>query len=121
MALQSIRLCAAAEMVSHKRKGRNRRGRRMRLSLLVAQGLHGIKARSAARGIQTGQQAHHDREGNRTKHQPPGYKPNLFRREMLAFQINVRAYIDDPPNGPPQRDPRESAEYTHYASFCEEQ
>src|SRR5579863_4426996 len=80
MALQSIRLCAAAEMVSHKRKGRNRRGRRMRPSLLVAQGLHGIKARSAARGIQTGQQAHHDREGNRTKHQPPGYKPNLDRK-----------------------------------------
>src|SRR5580700_5157575 len=93
----------------------------MRLSLLVAQSLHGIKSCRTAGGIQTGQQAYYDREGNCTKHQPPGYKPNLFRWEMLAFQINVGAQIDDPPNSPAQCDSNEPAENTHHASFGEEQ
>src|SRR5580693_21840 len=40
---------------------------------------------------------------------------------MLAFQINVRAQIDDPADRPAQCNSHEPAEYTHHASFGEEQ
>jgi hypothetical protein len=46
--LQSMRLCADAEIANHNTKERNLSGRHMQFSLLVAQGLHRIEARSAA-------------------------------------------------------------------------
>src|ERR1700674_2289902 len=109
--LQSMRLCADAEIVSARSNGKNRRSRSMKDSLqfanlvnrlrrsklrlykeisvdvacnvsLVAQGLHRIETRSAACGVQTGQQADDNRECDGSNHQPPRYKPNLFWRKV---------------------------------------
>src|SRR5208282_5529843 len=107
-ALQSMRLCADAEIVSHKKKkGRNRSG--MQSSLLVPQSLHRIEARSAACGVQTGQQADHNRKRNGAEHQPPRDEPDLFRRKMLALQIHVCTQVNDSSDGPTQRDSNDAA------------
>src|SRR5579864_414659 len=142
-ALQSMRLCADAEMASNNSKGKNRsrsitdqftgcesiiRSGCSRLPLyslitvsLVAQGLNGVKARSAACGVQTGQQADQYCKRDSSENQPPRDEPNLFRRKMLPLKIHVRSQINDASDGPAQRNAYEPAKYAHHAGLGEEQ
>src|SRR5579863_8333646 len=92
----------------------------MRVSLLVAQRLHGIESGGASRGIETGYKTHNESENNGEDDQPPGNGPEMFGRKRLTLEVNVGPHVDDLSDGPAQRDAHNAAQDPHGAGFGEE-
>src|SRR5260370_41827691 len=100
-----MRLCAVARFPAIRRnKQPSLNARIIRVSLLVAQRLYGIKFGSTCSRIQPGSQADKERESDGYRHQPPRHCPEIIRTEGLAPETDVRSHIDDSANGPADRD-----------------
>src|SRR5712691_3772980 len=90
-------------------------------SLLVTQGLYGIEAGGASRGVKARRKAHKKRKEDGECHQPPRNRPEMFWWKRLTLQINIRSQIDDLTNRPSQRDSDDAAQNAHRARLREEQ
>src|SRR5579864_3417067 len=82
---------------------RHREMRERHRGLLIAQRLYGIELGRARRRIQAGQQADQKGESERENHEPPRYRPEVFRRKALARKINVSTEVDDAADQPAER------------------
>src|SRR5450631_300246 len=120
-ALQSMRFCAAAEPATiKKKKPASLKARIMRVSLLVAQRLHGVEPGGPSSGIEARNQADDESKSDGSGDQPPRYRPEMFRRKRLALEVNVGSQIDHLANRPAQRDSHDTAQNSHGSSFGEE-
>src|ERR1039458_10642811 len=112
------------ESVSH-RKPSHRKPRSIgsvySYRLLVAQCLHRIETRGSGRRGEFRQQTDNDGKSDRAENKPQRHGPDLCRRKILAFEINVRSEINEAPDRPTERDSNCTADETHSACFGEEE
>src|SRR5258708_36595874 len=92
----------------------------MRVKLFVTQCLHRIKSGGASGWIKPGDQAHDESEDDREGHQPPRYRPEMFRRKSLILEIHVGPKVDDLSDGPAQDDSDNATENAHSTSLGKE-
>src|SRR5208282_4903957 len=62
-----------------------------------------------------------DGKSDRAENQPQRHRPDLCRRKMLTFEINVSSEIDKASDHPTERDANRTANQTHGARFGEEE
>src|SRR5579863_1014219 len=122
-ALQSMRLWAMADTVETRiqMKIRAREARCMRVSLLVAERLHGIEPSCASSGIEPRNQAYNQSEQDCASDQPPRNSPEMLWRKRLPFEVDIRTHIDDLTNRPAQRDSHDASQHAHGACLSEEE
>src|SRR5260370_29371473 len=93
----------------------------MQVSLLVAQRLDGIEPGGPSRWIQARNQADYECKNNAEHHQPQWHRPEMFRRQGLTLQVNVRPEVDDLADRPAQYDPHNSAQDAHRTGLGKKQ